>query len=131
MSPTSAASSFFTAGLGFLCALTVVGKLLNNCHMNKMFVDFDSEYGIATRVGLHCAPNAHKTLGTFPSGTIRFSFGAFKASSDVKDSELQRLLQQADAHQDFSISLEMAADRATQVMNRFLANLSVGQQFLR
>ncbi len=35
----------------------------------------DSEYHIQTRVGMHCAPNAHKTLGTFPEGTIRFSFG--------------------------------------------------------
>ena len=35
----------------------------------------DEEYGIATRVGLHCAPSAHRTLGTFPAGTIRFSFG--------------------------------------------------------
>ena len=35
----------------------------------------DSEYGIMTRVGLHCAPNAHKTLGTYPAGTIRLSFG--------------------------------------------------------
>ena len=35
----------------------------------------DSRYGIMTRVGLHCAPSAHKTLGTYPEGTIRFSFG--------------------------------------------------------
>ena len=35
----------------------------------------DSQYGIMTRVGLHCAPAAHKTLGTYPAGTIRFSFG--------------------------------------------------------
>lgn len=35
----------------------------------------DNEYQIQTRVGMHCAPNAHKTLGTFPEGTIRFSFG--------------------------------------------------------
>ena len=35
----------------------------------------EKEYGILTRVGLHCAPSAHKTLGTFPSGTVRFSFG--------------------------------------------------------
>ena len=33
------------------------------------------QYGIMTRVGLHCAPSAHQTLGTFPTGTIRFSFG--------------------------------------------------------
>ena len=33
------------------------------------------KYGIATRVGLHCAPSAHKTLGTYPTGTLRFSLG--------------------------------------------------------
>ncbi len=42
----------------------------------------DSEYGIMTRVGLHCAPSAHKTIGTFPKGTIRFSFGWFNTESD-------------------------------------------------
>ena len=31
------------------------------------------EFGIQVRVGLHCAPNAHKTLGTYPTGTLRFS----------------------------------------------------------
>ena len=35
---------------------------------------FDN-YGIMTRCGLHCAPRAHKTLGTYPQGTVRFSFG--------------------------------------------------------
>lgn len=43
----------------------------------------DFEFGIETRVGLHCAPNAHKTLGTFPTGTIRFSFGNFNTGEDV------------------------------------------------
>ena len=37
----------------------------------------DKNYGVMTRVGLHCAPSAHKTLGTYPTGTIRFSFGYF------------------------------------------------------
>ena len=37
--------------------------------------ELDVQYGIMTRVGLHCAPSAHQTLGTFPTGTIRFSFG--------------------------------------------------------
>ena len=36
--------------------------------------DLEQDYGIMTRVGLHCAPIAHKTLGTFPKGTVRFSF---------------------------------------------------------
>lgn len=35
----------------------------------------DDDYGIQTRVGLHCAPFAHRTLGSFPTGSIRFSFG--------------------------------------------------------
>ena len=43
--------------------------------MAQVARQLDSEYGIMTRVGLHCAPNAHKTLGTYPAGTIRFSFG--------------------------------------------------------
>lgn len=43
--------------------------------MAQVAWELDSEYGIMTRVGLHCAPNAHKTLGTYPAGTIRFSFG--------------------------------------------------------
>lgn len=43
----------------------------------------DDTYGIMTRVGLHCAPSAHKTLGTYPTGTIRFSFGAFNTTEDV------------------------------------------------
>ena len=43
----------------------------------------DRNYGIMTRVGLHCAPNAHKTLGTYPTGTIRFSFGYFNTEEEV------------------------------------------------
>lgn len=43
----------------------------------------DKKYGVMTRVGLHCAPNAHKTLGTYPEGTIRFSFGYFNTENEV------------------------------------------------
>ena len=50
----------------------------------------DSEYGISTRVGLHCAPSAHQTLGTFPTGTIRFSFGWWNTEQDV-DAALKAL----------------------------------------
>lgn len=44
----------------------------------------DERYGIMTRVGLHCAPSAHKTLGTYPTGTIRFSFGWWNDLNDVR-----------------------------------------------
>ena len=45
--------------------------------------ELDSTYGIMTRVGLHCAPSAHKTLCTYPSGTIRFSFGPENTVSEL------------------------------------------------
>lgn len=44
----------------------------------------DKDFGIMVRSGLHCAPSAHKTLGTFPAGTLRFSFGWFNTMSDVR-----------------------------------------------
>lgn len=53
----------------------VVSVLPENVDPALMADALGQEYGIMVRVGLHCAPNAHKTLGTFPTGTIRFSFG--------------------------------------------------------
>lgn len=41
------------------------------------------EFDISTRVGLHCAPLAHKSLGTFPEGTVRFSIGPFNTEDDI------------------------------------------------
>lgn len=43
----------------------------------------ETEFGILTRCGLHCAPNAHKTLSTFPQGTVRFSLGFASTKEDV------------------------------------------------
>lgn len=43
----------------------------------------DEDFGILTRPGLHCAPSAHKTIGTFPGGTVRFSMGYFNTEEDV------------------------------------------------
>lgn len=47
-------------------------------------------YGIATRVGLHCAPLAHRSLHTFPAGSLRFSLGYSQTDEDV-DACLQAL----------------------------------------
>jgi selenocysteine lyase/cysteine desulfurase len=44
----------------------------------------DNEYDIFVRVGLHCAPLAHKTLGTFPEGTVRISMGYFNTLQDMQ-----------------------------------------------
>jgi len=43
----------------------------------------ESHFGLCTRPGLHCAPLAHRTIGTFPNGTCRLSFGHFTTSDDV------------------------------------------------
>lgn len=43
----------------------------------------DQKFEIACRPGLHCAPGTHKFLGTFPEGTVRFSFGFFNSEKDV------------------------------------------------
>ena len=48
------------------------------------------DYGIDARVGLHCAPAAHKALGSFPEGSIRFSFGHFNTPADA-DAALRAL----------------------------------------
>jgi len=50
----------------------------------------EREFGILTRCGLHCAPHAHKTLGTYPGGTVRFSFGWYNTADDV-DAALQAI----------------------------------------
>ena len=43
----------------------------------------DDSYGIAVRTGLHCAPWAHRTIGSFPEGTVRASLGPFNTEADV------------------------------------------------
>jgi cysteine desulfurase/selenocysteine lyase len=44
----------------------------------------DDEYDIFCRVGLHCSPSSHKTIGTFPDGAIRFGLGYFNTLEEVK-----------------------------------------------
>ena len=44
----------------------------------------DATYDILVRTGLHCAPLAHRTLGTYPDGTVRVSMGYFNTVQDVQ-----------------------------------------------
>ena len=46
--------------------------------------ELEMDYRILTRCGLHCAPSAHKTLDTFPRGTVRFSLGFASTEKDVE-----------------------------------------------
>lgn len=50
----------------------------------------EEDFGILTRCGLHCAPSAHRTLGTFPRGTVRLSLGWFSTEEDI-DRALQAI----------------------------------------
>lgn len=50
----------------------------------------EREFGIMTRCGLHCAPNAHKTVGTWPQGVVRLSFG-WKTTDDEIDIALDAI----------------------------------------
>ncbi len=51
---------------------------------NAEAADFlERKFGILTRCGLHCAPSAHKTLGTFPRGVVRFSVGHTTTKNDL------------------------------------------------
>lgn len=45
--------------------------------------ELEQRYGILVRCGLHCAPAAHRSLGTFPRGTVRFSLGYANTEADV------------------------------------------------
>lgn len=46
-------------------------------------LEFDERFRIMCRPGLHCAPAAHRTIGTFSQGTIRFGFGYFNTGEEV------------------------------------------------
>ena len=60
----------------------VISIQVVNKDQAEVAAELEGEYGIMTRVGLHCAPSAHKALGTFPEGAIRFSFGYFNTEED-------------------------------------------------
>lgn len=45
----------------------------------------DEEFDIMARVGLHCAPAAHRAIGTFPGGTVRFAPGVMTTADEIDD----------------------------------------------
>lgn len=85
----------FLDGLADISGVRLVGPRNMDRRVGVISVDFlrrdnaemayalEAQYGILTRCGLHCAPSAHKTLGTFPQGTVRFSLGWASAEADV------------------------------------------------
>ena len=57
----------------------------------------DEEYGIMCRIGLHCSPAAHKTIRSFPTGTVRFGLAAMNTRQEVGDAigAVRQLAQEA------------------------------------
>jgi len=90
-----ALSRRFLAGVAELPGVRLLGPTDPQRRVGVFSLDFagrdnaevayrlEMEYGILTRCGLHCAPAAHKTLGTFPQGTVRFSTGWFTTEWDM------------------------------------------------
>lgn len=76
--------------------INLIGKSTSTDRTGVLSIDFTNEdnglvayelskeYGIMTRSGMHCAPSAHKTLGTFPKGTVRFSLSHFTSLEEIK-----------------------------------------------
>lgn len=85
----------FLNGLDGISQVRLVGTRRLDRRVGVVAVDFpqrdnaevadllEREFGILTRCGLHCAPSAHKTLGTFPHGVVRFSLGYATTEADV------------------------------------------------
>jgi cysteine desulfurase family protein len=61
----------------------VVSFNIQSVSQSEVGLRLDEEYQIMCRVGLHCAPAAHKTIGTFPDGTVRFGLGTFTTEGEI------------------------------------------------
>ena len=86
----------FLAGVDGLDGVRIIGERTMENRTAVVSVDFpdqdnalaafrlEQEFGIMTRVGLHCAPLAHQSLGTFPKGTVRFSFSEVNTEAEIE-----------------------------------------------
>lgn len=62
----------------------VISLNIKGISPSELAFELDEQFGILSRPGLHCAPAAHRTIGTFPDGTVRFSFGCFTTEEDIE-----------------------------------------------
>ncbi len=88
-------TAYFLEQLKQFSNIRVVGKATIEGRVAVVSLDFLKEdnaiiafeleqgYGIMTRVGLHCAPTAHRSLGTYPQGTVRFAFSAENTKEEI------------------------------------------------
>jgi len=62
----------------------VVSFTIAGQHVSDIGLRLDDEFAILCRVGLHCCPAAHRTIGTFPAGTVRLSPGVLTSHQDIQ-----------------------------------------------
>jgi cysteine desulfurase / selenocysteine lyase len=62
-----------------IVSFTVAGH-----RVSEIGLRLDEDFEIMCRVGLHCAPAAHRTIGTFPEGTVRFAPGIFTTAAEIR-----------------------------------------------
>jgi selenocysteine lyase/cysteine desulfurase len=80
-------------GLSGVAGRTAVASLNFSDRDNAdIAYQLEKRWTILTRVGLHCAPVAHQSLGTFPQGTVRFSIGATNTAQEI-DTAIEALRQ--------------------------------------
>lgn len=65
-------------------SVAVVSFIVEGIDSGELGYVLEQAYGILCRTGLHCAPCAHRTIGTFPQGTVRFSLGYFNHEEEVE-----------------------------------------------
>jgi cysteine desulfurase/selenocysteine lyase len=66
-------------------SVAIVSFTVQGIQVSEIGLRLDQEYGVLSRVGLHCAPAAHKTIGSFPEGTVRLAPGVFTTTYDIKE----------------------------------------------
>jgi cysteine desulfurase family protein len=63
--------------------VAIVSFTIRDLSPSEITMELDEEFGIMSRPGLHCAPAAHQTIGTFPQGTVRLSAGYFTTEEEI------------------------------------------------
>jgi cysteine desulfurase / selenocysteine lyase len=91
-----ALTGLFLEGIRSIRGVKVYGKMdparrtalvsftIDEMSPSDISFNLDERFNIMSRPGLHCAPSAHRTIGTFPDGTVRFSFGMFTTEEEIK-----------------------------------------------
>lgn len=67
-------------------AIGVVTFTIDGFSVSELTDILSDRFDIMSRAGLHCSPLAHQTLGSFPNGGVRFSFGVFNTKEHVNES---------------------------------------------